>query len=114
MDVYADMLFGHDARNHAVFEAYFTQIYLMGITLMNYFIPIIIFFLLWVFTGFYLATQYQKLVQQVLEFREGIKQYALENGTTDEKLYGLVIESSRDILSSIHPTKIAKNNKPSI
>ncbi|WP_394222708.1 hypothetical protein [Alteromonas gracilis] len=78
---------------------------------MIFFIPIIIFFLLWVFTGFYLATQYQKLFQQVFEFRERVKRYVLENGTTDEKLYKLVIESSRDILPSNHSTNIAKSKK---
>nr|WP_282765604.1 hypothetical protein [Alteromonas macleodii] len=68
-------------------------------------------FLLWCLTGLYLATQYQKLVQQLFEFREGVKSHVLENGTTDEKLYELVIESSRTILPSDHPVNLAKKTQ---
>jgi|TARA_R100001509_G_scaffold165766_1_gene149861 hypothetical protein len=58
--------------------------------------------LLWLLTGFYLSSQYQKVIKGVEAFRESIKSHVLENGTTDEKLYQLVIEESRNILPDEH------------
>lgn len=59
-------------------------------------------FLLWTLTGLHLSSQYQKVIKKVEDFRESIKSHVLENGTTDEKLYHLVIEESRNILPDEH------------
>ncbi len=58
--------------------------------------------LLWALTGLYVSSQHQKVIKKVDAFRESIKSHVLKNGTTDEKLYLLVIEESRNILPDEH------------
>lgn len=76
-------------------------------------IPLAVLFFLWVLTGWYMACKYQEVIKKVGTFRENIKSHVMENGTTDEELYKLVIDESRNILPDYHVAVKAHQSKNS-